>query len=153
MLRERIVWLVALLAVGGIAFYGGQTLGVRAGEQNRAQAAQQFFSERGGQGGGPGGGAGGFAGRGGQGGGVFGTVSAVSGNIVTVTTRNGRTTKVELAANGTVRKQVDGQMSDIVAGEQITAVGAQNGDTFEANSILVGGQAGGRNSPQATYAP
>jgi hypothetical protein len=146
MLRERIIWLVALLAVGGIAFYGGQTLGVRAGEQNRAQAAQQFFSERGG----PGAGAGGFAGRGGQGGGVFGTVSAVSGNTVTVTTRNGQTTKIELAANGTVRKQVDGRISDIVAGEQITAFGTQSGDTFEANSILIGGQAGGRNSPQAT---
>jgi hypothetical protein len=144
MLRERIVWLVALIAVGAIAFFGGQLLGVRAGEQNRAVAAQQFFSQRGGQGAGPG--TGGFAGRGGAGGGVAGTVSAVSGNTVTVTTRNGQTTEVELAANGTVRKQVDGQVADITAGEQITAFGTQSGDTFEASSILIGGQGGGRNT-------
>jgi hypothetical protein len=149
MLRERIIWVVALLAIGGIAFFSGQTLGVRAGEQNRTQAAQQFFNQRGGQGGSQGAG-GGFAGRGGQGGGVFGTVSAVSGNTATVTTRNGQTIKIELAADGTVRKQVDGQVSDIVAGEQITAFGTQSGDTLQANTILVGGQGGGRNAPQAT---
>ncbi len=31
-----------------------------------------------------------------------------------------------------VRKQVDGQLSDIKAGEQIVAFGTQNGDTFQA---------------------
>ncbi len=52
MLRERIVWIVALILVAGAGFYSGQTIGVRAGEQNRAQAAQQFFGQRGGQAGG-----------------------------------------------------------------------------------------------------
>ena len=143
MLRERIVWVVALLVVAGIGFYGGQIVGGRAAAQNRAAAARDFFNQRGGQDGGQGGG---FRGNGG---GAAGTVSEVSSNTITITTRNGQTTKVQLAANGTVRKQVDGQLSDITAGQQIVAFGTQNGDTFQATSIQIGGQFGGRNPTQA----
>lgn len=150
MLRERIVWIVALLVIAGLGFYSGQTVGVRAGEQNRAQAAQGFFSQRGGggQSGGQGGGqAGGFRG---QGGGVNGTVSAISGNTITITTRNGQTTNVQLAADGKVRKQVDGQLSDVTVGAQVLAIGAQSGDIFQATSLQLGGfgggQGGGRNA-------
>ena len=152
MLRERIVWIVALLLIAGLGFFSGQTVGVRAGEQNRAQATQGFFSQRGGgQAGGQGGGqAGGLSG---QGGGVTGTVSAVSGNTITIATRNGQTTIVQLAADGKVRKQVDGQLSDVTVGAQVVAIGTQSGDTFQATSLQVGGfgggQGGGRN-PQAT---
>jgi len=134
MLRERIVWIVALVLVAGAGFFSGQAIGVRADEQNRAQAAQQFFGQRGGQGG-----QGGF-----RGGGTAGTVSDVSGNTITITTRNGQTVKVQLAADGTVRKQVDGQLSDIKTGEQIVAFGTQNGDTFQATAIQIGGQGGPR---------
>ncbi|HJZ48962.1 MAG TPA: hypothetical protein VKE41_17420 [Roseiflexaceae bacterium] len=151
MLRERIVWIVALLLVAGLGFYSGQTVGVRAGEQNRAQAAQGFFNQRGGQGGGQGAGQGGGQGGGfrGQGGGLAGTISAVSGNTITITTRNGQSMKVALAADGKVRKQVDGQLSDLTVGEQVVAIGAQSGDTFQATSIQVGafgGFGGGRNA-------
>jgi len=148
MSRERIVWIVALLIVAGLGFYSGQTIGVRAGEQNRAQAAQGFFSQRGG-----GGQGGGQAGGGFRGGGGAGMVGAVDGNTITLTTRNGQTMKVQLAADGKVRKQVDGQLSDITVGTQVVAIGTQNGDTFQATSIQIGGfgggQGGGRN-PQAT---
>jgi hypothetical protein len=155
MLRERIVWIVALLLVAGIAFYGGQAMGVRAGEQNRAQAAQQFFGQRGGgQGGQSGGQGGGFRGNGG---GAAGMVSDVSGNTITITTRNGQTVKVQLAADGTVRKQVDGQLSDIKQGDQIVAFGTQSGDTFQATSIQIGQfgsqNGGGRNNPAQTPSP
>jgi len=161
MLRERIVWIVALLAVAGAGFYSGQIIGGRSAAANRAQAAQGFFSQRGGggQGAGQAGGqGGGQAGGGFRGGGAAGTVSEVSGNTITITTRNGQTMKVELAANGTVRKQVEGQLSDITTGEQIVAIGTQNGDTFQATSIQIGGQGGfgdqggGRNS-QPTPTP
>lgn len=151
--RERIIWVVALVVVAGLGFYSGQTIGVRTGEQNRAQAAQQFFGQRGGGQGNGQGGAGGTGQAGGQGaggfgqgagrGGMFGTVSDVSGNTITITTRNGQTSKIELAANATVRKQVDGQISDIKTGEQIIATGAPNGDTFQATSVQVGAQLGG----------
>jgi hypothetical protein len=150
MLRERIIWIIALLVVAGAGFYSGQTIGVQAGERNRAQAAQQFFGQRGGQGNGQGGGQTGGQGGGfgrGNGGGVAGMVSDISGNTITVTTRNGQTMKVQLAPNGAVRKQVDGQLSDIKQGDQIVALGAQSGDTFQATSIQIGGQfGGGRNA-------
>ena len=162
MLRERIVWIVALLVVAGAGFYSGQIVGARNGERNRAQAAQQFFGQRGGQGGqgggqfgggqgGQGGGpAGGQGGGFGRGNGVAGTVSAISGNTITINSRNGETTKIQLAADGTIRKQVDGQLSDITAGEQIVAFGTQSGDTFQATSIQVGGLPGaGRNNVPA----
>jgi hypothetical protein len=154
MLRERIVWIVALLVVAGAGFYSGQTVGVRTGERNRAQAAQQFFGQRGGQAGGQfgaggGGQSGGQAGAGGGfGRGIAGTVSAVSGNTITIATRGGETATIQLAADGTVRKQVDGQLSDITPGEQIVAFGAQSGDTFQATSIQLGGRnAGPAQSP------
>src|SRR4051812_29479538 len=140
MLRERIVWIVALLVVAGAGFYSGDIVGGRAAASNRAAAAAGFFSQRGGggQGGAQGNGqGGGQAGGGFRGGGATGMVSAVDGNTITITTRNGQTMKVELAANGTVRKQVDGQLSDITTGEQIVAIGTQNGDTFQATSIQI----------------
>jgi hypothetical protein len=145
---ERIIWVVALVLVAGAGFYSGNIVGTRAGEQNRAQAAQQFFGQRGGGQGGQGG-----FGRGGQGGGVAGTVVGVSGNTITITTRNGQTAKVELAANGAVRKQVDGQVSDIKQGDQIVAFGSQNGDTLQATNIQIGGQFGGGGGRNATQAP
>ena len=85
-------------------------------------------------------------------------MNEVAGNTISITTRNGQTMKIELAANGTVRKQVDGQISDITTGEQIVAMGTQNGDTFQATSIQIGGfgggpGGGGGRNPQATPAP
>jgi preprotein translocase subunit YajC len=153
MLRERIVWIVALLVIAGAGFYSGQIIGGRAAAADRAQAAQGFFSQRGGgQAGGQGGGQ---AGGGFRGGGAAGTVSEVSGDTITITTRNGQTMKVQLAADSTVRKQVDGQLSDITVGTQVVAMGTQNGDTFQATSIQIGGFGGGPGgsgglNPQAT---
>jgi hypothetical protein len=154
MLRERIIWIVALLLVAGGGFYSGQLIGSRTATQQRAQAAQQFFGQRGGQNGGQGGqrggqggGQGGFAGRGG----ASGTVASVSGNTVTITTRSGQNMTINLAASTTVRKLADGQVSDIKQGEQITAFGTQNGDTFDATSIQIGQLGGGR--PQGQGQP
>lgn len=143
MMRERIVWIVALVVVAAAGFYSGQFIGVRNGQQNVAQASQQFASQRGGgtspgAGGGGQGGQGGFAGRG-----VSGTVASVDGNTITVTTRTGQTETVQLAPNGTVSKQVSGQPSDITKGEQIVAAGQSNGSTFQATSIQIGGGFGG----------
>jgi hypothetical protein len=59
---------------------------------------------------------------------------------------------VQLAADGKVRKQVDGQLSDVTVGAQVVAFGTQSSDTFQATSIQLGGfggQGGGHN-PQAT---
>lgn len=157
MLRERIIWIVALLLVAGGGFYSGQLIGSRTATQQRAQAAQQFFGQRGGQNGGQNGGQAGQAGQGGQNGGfagrggASGTVASVSGNTVTITTRSGQNMTINLAASTTVRKLADGQVSDIKQGEQITAFGTQNGDTFDATSIQIGQLGGGR--PQGQGQP
>jgi len=56
-----------------------------------------------------------------------------------------------------VRKQVDGQLSDITPGTQVVAIGTQNGDTFQATSIQIGGfgggQGGGGRNAQPTPTP
>jgi YD repeat-containing protein len=117
MSRERIMWIVALLLVAGIGFYGGQTFGGRGG---------------------------GFAGAAGRGGSTTaGTVSAVAGNVVTITTRAGQTMQVQLDASSALRKQVDAQIGDITTGEQIVVTGTPNGTTIQATSVQIGG-AGGR---------
>lgn len=140
MLRERIIWIVALLVVGGLGFYSGQQVGLREGEQGRAQAAQRFFGQRGAPGDVTQGGAGGQGGFGARGRGLNGTVSAVAGDTISLTTRDNQTVTVKLASGATVRKQVDAQLADIKQGEQVVAFGTQSGDTFEASAIQVGGQ-------------
>ncbi len=55
MMRERIIWAVALVVVAGIGFFGGERVGVNLGQQERSQAAAQFFANRGGGPGGQGG--------------------------------------------------------------------------------------------------
>lgn len=119
MSRERIMWIVALLLVAGIGFYSGQTLGGRG----------RLF--------------GGAAGRNGGGSATVGTVSAVAGNIVTITTRAGQTMQVQLDANSALRKQADAQISDITTGEQIIVTGTTSGTTIQATNVQIGG-AGGR---------
>lgn len=151
MMRERMIWVVALLLVAGAGFYSGYMLGERNGEQNRQAAAAAFFAQRGGGQGGFAGGQGNSQrnGQGGQNGGqnggrgfgggaLAGTVSAVNGNTLTLQTRNGQSMTVELASDGKVRKQVDGQLSDITTGEQIVAFGAPDGSTFKATNIQIG---------------
>jgi len=71
------------------------------------------------------------------------SLDAVSGNTITITTRNGQTSTVQLAADGKVRRQVDGQLSDVTVGAQVLAISTQSGDTFQATSIQIGGFGGG----------
>ncbi|NTU81138.1 MAG: hypothetical protein HGA45_17440 [Chloroflexales bacterium] len=149
-MAERIVWVVAVVLVGAAAFFVGQQMGVQSGMQRRAQATQQFFAERGGQGagaaqsGGPGAGAlQGTPGIPGRGQGVMGTVERVEGDQIIITTFDGTSVTVRLAKGGSVRKQVDGQLSDVQPGERVVVIGARDGDTVEATSVQVGGGFGG----------
>ena len=90
-----------------------------------ANARNQFLSDRGGAAtaitgtNGTGGQGGGFAGGGRPG--VAGTVESVAGDTLTVKSAADNTTvTVHLAANAPIRKQVNGQASDIKAGDQIS---------------------------------
>jgi hypothetical protein len=140
MSRERMIWAVALVLVGGAAFFGGQQLGVEQGIQRRGQAAQEFFAQRGGQGGAPGGAPG-------QGGNrnlarVSGVVEQNNGASMIVSLSDGTKVTVALAADGVVRRQVDGQLSDLRVGETVLALGARTGDSMQASMIQIGGPLG-----------
>lgn len=143
MLVERITWLVAVALVGAAAFYGGQQLGFASGQQSRAEATQRFLAQRGGQSAGLAG-QGGQPAAGGQGGrfggqSVAGVVETVDGDRVSIATSDGSIVTVRLAADGTVRRMVDGSVADLKSGERVVAFGAPTGDVFEATSLQIGG--------------
>lgn len=75
---------------------------------------------------------------------VLGVVETAGGDQVTVKTQTGDTTTVTLATGGTVQKLVDIQLSDIHIGDAVTGVGSQQGESFQATRIQVGGMAGFR---------
>lgn len=135
--QERILWVVAVILVGTAAFFGGRQMGVVAGQESRAAAAQNFFAQRGG----PAGQSGqGFPGGRGQG--VAGTVAAIDGNTISLTLNDGSTVKVSLAADGVVRHQVDGTLADLKVGERVVAIGQRSGDSVTASAIQAGGFGG-----------
>ena len=143
--QERILWVVAVLLVGAAAFFGGRQLGVVAGQESRSSAAAGFFAQRGGGQGGQGGG----AGRG-----TSGTIASIDGSTVSLTLNDGSTLKVSLTADGVVRHQVNGTLADLKVGDRVVAIGTQNGDTFAATALQVGGGFGGPGgAPRATPAP
>ncbi len=142
------MWVVAVLLVGAAAFFGGRQMGVTAGQESRSAAAAGFFAQRGG--------GGGQGGQGGQGGGrgLSGTIASVDGSSVSLTLNDGSTAKVSLAADGVVRHQVNGTLADLKVGDRVVAIGTQNGDTFAATALQIGGGPGGPGgSPRATPTP
>ncbi len=80
---------------------------------------------------------GGFGGPGGKGRGVEGTVSAVSGNTVTVTAKDGTSYTID-ASSAKVSKVVDLQVSDIKVGDTIGAQGTVSGTSVTATHIMDG---------------
>jgi len=108
-------------AVGAGAFYGG-TIYER---QQATNVRNSFFNGRGGNGGGGNGGNGGGGGGGGFGGGVFGTVKAITGTTVLISTPQNVTT-VNLSNATTVMKTITGTVSDIQVGDIITVRGQRD---------------------------
>lgn len=86
-------------------------------------------------------GMGGFMGHGGpgmgRGRGTSGTVTAVSGNTITITGDNGTTYTVD-ASSAKVSKVVEESVSDIQVGDRIGAQGQLSGTTVTANHVMVG---------------
>ena len=144
MSQERIMWVVAVLLVGAATFFGGRQMGVVAGQESRSAAAAGFLAQRGGgQGGGQGGGRG-----------MSGTVDSIDGTTVNLKLNDGSTLKVSLAADGLVRHQVNGTLADVKVGDRVVAMGTQNGDTFAATALQVGGGFGGPGGgPRVTPTP
>src|SRR6185369_6859428 len=141
---ERLGWIVAILIVGGLTFYFARDNGYTAGLAAAQQNSSSFFQGRGGGNGGNGtpgtGNGGGNRGGGFQGGqGVAGQVTAINGNTITLTMRDGTTATVQVTDQTHIRKQDDGTISDIHVKDQLVATGPRNGDSIQADMIQLGG--------------
>jgi hypothetical protein len=76
--------------------------------------------------------------------GTAGTVKAVNGAAVVLTTAQGSTVTVVTSPSTVVTKTVAGTLSDLTPGESVTVTGSQNADgTYAATRILIGGAAFG----------
>ena len=93
-------------------------LGTGAGGLGRGGAGGGTGAGGGGTGTG-GGGAGAGAGAGGGRGGVAGTVAAINGNVITITTNAG-SVKVTISGSTTYQKSVAATLTDVTAGERVT---------------------------------
>ncbi len=139
-MRSNILWVAAVILVGVAAFLGGRQVGFDAGLQSRENAARQFFAQRGGSQAGEGQpGAGQGLPGGGQGENVAGVVESVDGTRIVLSSADGTKLTVALASGGTIRKQVEGSIGDLKAGERIIAFGIRSGDSFQASTIQIGG--------------
>jgi hypothetical protein len=73
--------------------------------------------------------------------GVFGTITKIDGDRITISNPiDNSTSVVELADGGKIMKQVDGQASDIKVGDSIAAFGSKNGDDLAAEAVSIGGE-------------
>ncbi len=68
---------------------------------------------------------------------ISGTVNSVNGDTVTVKSTDGTSATFTITSDTRLQKSVDVKVSDLKEGDNITAMGQQNGDVFEATSIQV----------------
>jgi hypothetical protein len=72
--------------------------------------------------------------------GTAGTVKAVNGAAVVLTTAQGSTVTIVTSPSTAVTKTVAGTLSDLTPGEAVTVTGSQNADgTYTATRIVIGG--------------
>lgn len=142
-MRERVIWVVIVVIAATSGFFVGRQNGISIGEQNVQQAAAQFGADRGGFFAGNRGANGGAGGTGQNGPGrrgqnLIGTVATLDGQSIVIQTPAGEQMTIQLQTNATIRKQVDGTMSDIHTGDRIVALGTLNGSVFQATSVQIG---------------
>jgi hypothetical protein len=108
--------------------------GGTSGQPNQ-DLAQQFLTER--NGGTPV-----AVGNGGPNAPVAGFVQNVDGPRITIKRPiDGSTATIELADGAQIHKDADAQLSEIKAGDTLTAVGSRQGDVFLADLLRIGGDA------------
>jgi hypothetical protein len=144
-----VVTLVVLVGVIGGALFGGIAIGKN---QSSSSTTQQFA---GGMGQFPGGGNASTFNPGGlgMGGGTMGTVSGISGNVITLTTTNGSVVQVSTNSSTKIQEMTTTtiSLSDITIGENISVTGqrSQSG-SVNAISIIIGSfQMAGFQLPQS----
>ena len=135
-----VVTLVVLVGIIGGALFGGISIGKN--QSSSTTTTQQFAGGTGQFPSGMGGGtmnasAGGF----GMGGGTMGTVSGISGNVITLTTTNGSVVQVSTNSSTKIQEMTTTaiSLSDITVGENISVTGrrSQSG-SVNAISIIIG---------------
>ena len=132
-----IIGLVLILIAAGSGYVAGDGHGKKSVTTSTDTTAttSQLDLNSGGAIGGPGGTTdgrsfrGGPGGPGGAGGGfVAGTVSAVNGDQITVTGRDGTTSSLTISGSTTISKTVTGSSGDVSVGESVTAIGTPAAD-------------------------
>lgn len=94
--------------------------------------------------GGGGFGGGGFGGGGGRRLGTAGTVAAINGATLTLTTAAGTTITVDTSSATVVTRTAQGALSDLAPNVAVTVTGPQNADgSYSATRITIGGPFGG----------
>ncbi|MFH1583481.1 MAG: hypothetical protein ABIB72_04190 [Candidatus Falkowbacteria bacterium] len=132
-----IVFIIAIIAVGGGSFYGGMLYGKSAGGKNIAQNFQNLSPEERAQrfsqiGGGQARGGNGMAG----GGLVNGDIIAKDDKSITVKSGDGGSKIVFLSGATQIMKSVDGSTVDLEIGKNVMITGSANSDgSLTAQSI------------------
>src|SRR5215211_2311600 len=128
--RRQFLISSSILLVGALGACG---LPGRTGDQQNQDAAQQFLTERNG-------GTAVAIGAGGPNAPVAGFIESVDGSKLTVKREMQETTiTVQLAAGVKIHTYVDAQLSEVEAGDTLTAFGAKQGDVFQAHLLRLGG--------------
>jgi hypothetical protein len=151
--HSRKTWIVA--GIGAIAIAALSVAVINVASSHTATAGGNSTGFRGG--GAPPG-----VGRNGPGGrGNVGTIAAIDGATITLTTQTG-TTKVVTSANTTVSLSVAGAIGDIKTGDHVVVTGAASGTTVAADRIVdlgtnatsgFGGPGGGLGGPPGGNPP
>lgn len=119
--------IIAVVVVGGFAFYGGMQYGKSSLSGAPASDTASFRGARGGQGQ-----------RGQNGGFLSGSVLSKDNQSITVKTQDGNTHIVFYASSTSVMKPSPAPMSDIAAGTSVTIAGTPNSDgSITAQSIQI----------------
>lgn len=127
--KMLIGFIVAVIVIGGGAFYGGMLYG----KSQAASARNSALSQRQGFGAGAAGGVGGGAqARGGNraagGGLVNGDIIAKDDKSITVKNQNGGSKIIFLSASTQISKFAAGSVADLIVGQTVTANGTTNSD-------------------------
>ncbi|HEU5099638.1 MAG TPA: DUF5666 domain-containing protein [Roseiflexaceae bacterium] len=118
-------------ALGACGAPGGQSQGL----------AQQFLTER--NGGTPV-----AIGAGGPNAPVVGAIEAIDGRTLTVKRpMDGSTATIQLAEGATIRKDIEAQLSEITAGDRVTAFGSRQNEVFQAELLQLGAEADADDEP------
>ncbi len=142
--KNKIISIVAVVVIAGIAFFGGMKYGQAKSNSASASARANF--------GGQAGGAGGRGTRNANGGFNVGGILSKDDKSITIQIQSGGSKIVFTTASTTVSKMTPGTMADLQVGENVMVQGMPNSDgsvTAQSIQIRPAGLPGGLRGQQA----